>query len=58
MPGALDLEAEFVDENRYFYSLGHEFLHENRYFYSLGDEFLDEIINLSYEPFTTKPTAI
>ena len=42
MPGALDLEAQFVDENRYFYSLGHEFLDENRYSYSLGHEFLDE----------------
>ena len=42
MPGALDLEAQFVDENRYFYSLGHEFLDENRYSYSLGHEVLDE----------------
>ena len=47
MPGALDLEAQFVDENRYPYSLGHEFLDENRYSYSLGHEFLDEIINLA-----------
>ena len=42
MPGALDLEAQFVDENRYFYSLGHEFLDENRYSYSFGLEVLDE----------------
>ena len=42
MPGALDLEVQFVDENRYFYSLGHEFLDENRYSYSLGHEVLHE----------------
>ena len=42
MPRALDSEAQFVDENRYFYSFGHEFLDENRYPYSLGHEFLDE----------------
>ena len=42
MFGALDLEVQFVDENRYFYSLGHEFLDESRYSYSLGHEVLDE----------------
>ena len=42
MPGALDLEVQFVDENRYFYSLGHEFLDENMYSYSFGLEVLDE----------------
>ena len=42
MPGALDLEVQFVDENRYFYSLGREFLDENRYSYSFGFEVLDE----------------
>ena len=48
MPRALDLEAQFVDENRYPYSLGHEFLDENRYPYSLGHEFLDEIIKCCF----------
>ena len=48
MPRALDLEAQFVDENRYFYSLGHEFLDENRYSYSLGHEFFDEIIKCCF----------
>ena len=42
MPGALDLEAQFVDENRYPYSLGREFRDENRYSYSFGLEVLDE----------------
>ena len=48
MPGALDLEAQFVDENRYPYSLGHEFLDENRYPYSLGHEFFDEVIKCCF----------
>ena len=42
MPRALDLEAQFVDENSDPYGLGDEFFDENSDPYGLGHEFLDE----------------